>query len=255
MEKIKIVVPIYKTELSSREKISLDRLVEVLGHYPIVVIKPRSLDVSALLGMYPTFTTRDFDDGYFRGIEGYNRLMLSRDLYSAFSDTEYILIYQTDAYVFTDRLNQWCDKGYDYVGAPWLKKPAYRWPVISAYRRLQYWWMKSRNKPSKQDLYDKVGNGGFSLRKVASFIRVIESQKDRVTFYATHERFHLFNEDVFWATEPKGFSYPDAIEAISFSFDKYPSFCYRLNGRRLPFGCHGWYKTKNRRFWHKFINF
>lgn len=255
MEKVKIVIPMYKEEISRLEKISLDRVVEILGKYPIVVAKPRSLDLRRALEPYPMLSTIDFADEYFLGIAGYNRLMLSTDFYSAFTDTEYILIYQLDAYVFEDCLTDWCDKGYDYVGAPWLKKPAYRLPVVSTYRRLQYWWMKTRNKPSKQDLYGKVGNGGLSLRKISSFLRVIENQKEEVDFYANHERFHLFNEDVFWATKPVGFSYPTEMEALKFSFDKYPAFCYHLNGYRLPFGCHAWYKRKMRRFWHRFINF
>jgi len=255
MEKVKVVIPIYKTELGALEKISLERALDVLGHYPIVVAKPRSLNLQSLSSRYPSLIMMDFDDEYFKGIAGYNRFMLSADFYSAFADTEYVLIYQLDAYVFEDKLAEWCDKGYDYVGAPWLKKPAYRLPVISTYRRLQYWWMKVRNKPSKQDLYDKVGNGGFSLRKVSSFLRVIERQKEEVDFYANHERFHLFNEDVFWATRPDGFRYPTALEAIQFSFDKYPAFCYRLNNRQLPFGCHAWYKRKMRGFWRRFINF
>lgn len=232
---------------------SLNQLFAVLGRYPIVAAKPRSLDLSPVVELYPGLATVDFDDEYFRGIEGYNRLMLSEDFYSAFTDAEYILIYQTDAYVFGDELEAWCDAGYDYVGAPWLEKPAYRLPVVASYRKIQLWWMRVRRKPSKQELYGRVGNGGFSLRRVASFLRVIREQRDEVDFYANHERFHLFNEDVFWATRPKDFRYPEAMEAIRFSFDKYPAYCYRLNGRKLPFGCHGWYKRKNRRFWQRFI--
>ena len=31
-----------------------------------------------------------------------------------------MLIYQLDAYVFKDELLNWANKGYDYIGAPWL---------------------------------------------------------------------------------------------------------------------------------------
>ncbi|MFR5941126.1 MAG: DUF5672 family protein [Parabacteroides merdae] len=48
----------------------------------------------------------------------------------------------------------------------------------------------------------------------------------------------------FWATEANGFTYPKVKEAIRFSFDKYPGYCYKLNNRQLPFGCHSWYKRK-----------
>lgn len=67
-----------------------------------------------------------FPDTYFKGIAGYNRLMMSPEFYETFAQWEYILIYQTDAWVFSDRLSEWCSKGYDYIGAPWIPKPKYR---------------------------------------------------------------------------------------------------------------------------------
>jgi hypothetical protein len=36
---------------------------------------------------------------------------LSASFYERFLDTKYILIYQLDAFVFKDELQEWCDKG------------------------------------------------------------------------------------------------------------------------------------------------
>ncbi len=221
----------------------------------MVIIKPRSLDISHITDEFPLFSVVSFEDSYFRGICGYNRLMLSTCFYERFLDCSYILVYQLDAYVFRDELREWCEKGYDYIGAPWLRRPVYRLPVISAVMRLIHGCQKARGKPSKQDLYDKIGNGGFSLRKVASHHRVTREQGDRIRHYLAQGRHHLYNEDVFWATEAPGFVYPGVEEAIRFSFDKYPDYCYRLNNGRLPFGCHAWYKRKMRAFWIHFIPF
>lgn len=254
-DKARVVIPIYKNSLTINEITSLERAIEILSKHPIVVIKPRSLDIDSILNKYPMLSTMDFDDSYFKGIAGYNRLMLSREFYQAFADTKYVLIYQLDAYVFADCLDEWCDKDYDYVGAPWLEKPAYRLPLVSKYRRMQLWWMKKQGKPSKQEYYDKVGNGGFSLRKVDSFLRVIDRQSELVSHYANHERSSHYNEDVFWAMRAEGFRYPSAMEALRFAFDKYPAYCYRLTHHELPFGCHAWYKRKMRGFWRKFIPF
>lgn len=69
---------------------------------------------------------------------GYNRLMLSEDLYSAFSNYEYILICQSDAYIFRDELKEWCEAGYDYVGAPWLRRPLYDLPVMKQFMDLSH---------------------------------------------------------------------------------------------------------------------
>lgn len=255
MHNVKVIIPIYKADLSNVERISLTQVCKVLQNYPLVVIKPQSLDLSVLADEFPLLSFVSFDDNYFRGISGYNRLMLAKEFYQTFMDCNYILIYQLDAYVFRDELDTWCRKGYDYVGAPWLKRPLYRFPLLAAFMRLNHAWAKYRNKPSKQDLYDKIGNGGLSLRKVSSHYRVTCEQKERIRFYLTQKRHHLYNEDVFWATEAKGFTYPTPTEALKFSFDKYPGYCYQLNEKQLPFGCHAWYKRKMKRFWSKFIPF
>lgn len=255
MNLVKVVIPIYKKTFSNQEKASLLQAYRVLKDYPLVIIKPRSLDLSELTQEYPKLSFTSFDDSYFKGISGYNRLMLSKEFYERFGDCTYILIYQLDAYVFRDELQEWCKKGYDYIGAPWLQQPFYRLPIISCIMRLIHTYYKHKGKPSKQDLYNKIGNGGLSLRKVASHYRVTCEQEKCISHYLKQQRHHLYNEDVFWATEANGFVYPGVQEAISFSFDKYPSYCYKLNNRELPFGCHSWYKQKMKRFWSLHIPF
>jgi hypothetical protein len=46
---------------------------------------------------------------------------LSEEFYQAFTDFEFMLIYQLDAFVFRDELADWCRSGYEYIGAPWLR--------------------------------------------------------------------------------------------------------------------------------------
>ena len=99
---VNIVIPIYKEEPSGNDIISIKRVFRVLKEYPITFVHPKSLDIRA----YEEFgkvTFRDFDDAYFKSIDGYNQLMLSIDFYEAFTE-KYILIYQTDAYIFRDDL-------------------------------------------------------------------------------------------------------------------------------------------------------
>lgn len=252
---VKIIVPIYKCELSLLELKSLRQLYSTLSNYPIVIVKPESLVVDNILAEFPRLEYLSFNDSYFKGIGEYNRLMLSPEFYKAFLATDYILIYQLDAYVFRDELSEWCGMGYDYIGAPWLKKPVYNLPVVRKYMETSHHRKLNRGEPSKQSLYDKIGNGGFSLRKVESHYNAAIKYSEKVDYFLSQKRSHFYNEDVFWATEVPEFNYPEVSEAISFSFDKYPSLCYKLNGRRLPFGCHGWYKWKMRGFWRKKIGF
>lgn len=255
MKEVTVVIPIYKEQLSDLELRSLQQAYTLLKSYPITIVKPQSLDLSSLLQQFPLLTVKAFDDDYFKGIAGYNRLMLSPLFYRAFLDYRYLLIYQLDAWVFRDELQQWCEKGYDYIGAPWLEKPVYRLPVVSAYMWLLHRFHTMRGKNSKQTLYNKVGNGGFSLRRVQAHLEAIERYEPLIRHFLSQPLNHFYYEDVFWATQVKEFRYPDASEALLFSFDKYPHYCYQLTDGHLPFGCHAWYKRKMKQFWQPIIRF
>ena len=117
-----IVIPVYTTQLTVSEHAALRQCFDILSSYPKCFVKPESLDITSLVRDYPANHIVPFPDTYFKGIAGYNRLMMSPEFYETFAQWEYILIYQTDAWVFSDRLSEWCSKGYDYIGAPWISK-------------------------------------------------------------------------------------------------------------------------------------
>jgi hypothetical protein len=255
MQQVSVVIPLYSAQLSERELKSLSQAYRVLRAHPLIIVKPESLDISDILHTFPGISSCSFADAFFKGIEGYNRLMLSAPFYERFLESEYILIYQLDAYVFRDELSEWCAREYDYIGAPWLEKPVYRLPPVSCYMRWLHQRKIRRGKLSKQSLYNKIGNGGFSLRRTASHYRVTQNREETIACFLAQKHSHFFNEDVFWATQVPEFRYPDVREALRFSFDKYPAYCYRLNEKRLPFGCHAWYKRKMKHFWRPIIRF
>lgn len=253
---VTIVVPIYKPSFTRYEEISFKQLFKVLGKHEIVVIKPVSLDLNELLSNFPSCRTENFDDSYFSGIAGYNRLMMSEEFYHRFCYSTYILIYQLDAYVFKDELIEWCMKDYDYIGAPWLLRPIYNFPLLKLTSWIKRKYCEITHKPNSQITRYKVGNGGLSLRKVSSHIKAVKELKPIIEQYLS-VRHHLSNEDVFFSIEVNKqgmeFKYPSWQEALKFSFDKYPSLCYDLNNNQLPFGCHSWYKRRMKKFWFPII--
>lgn len=255
--KVKVIVPIYRTTLSDYEILSLRQASLILGNYPMVAVKPDRLDLSPLIQEYPQLQTESFPDEYFGDISGYNRLMLSEEFYRRFTGSEYILIYQLDAYVFRDELSQWCKKGYDYIGAPWLVRPVYRFPLFRLASWLKKHYCRSFSLPNGQITRYRVGNGGFSLRKVESHLRATRQLKEIIEHYLSFKKNHIFHEDVFFAVEVNRhgleFKYPQYMEALQFSFDKYPALCFKLNNHHLPFGCHSWYKRKMKKFWFPII--
>lgn len=246
---VKVIVPIYRDKLEIYERISLEQNRRILRAHPFVFIHPTGLDISPLMKEFPECEEEIFENEYFSSVTGYNRLMMSTDFYKRFSNTDYILICQLDAYVFRDELLDWCNEGYDYIGAPWTVPQHFRFPVLKQWRK----YFHSRYRTEKDF---KVGNGGFSLRKVTSHLYATEQLKDIISTHLSRER-HFANEDLFFAIEVNkygmNFSYPDYKKALRFSFDKHPALCYKENQHQLPFGCHAWYKEKMKDFWFPII--
>ena len=251
--RVAVVVPVYQQCLSKTERYSFDTTVEILRRHDLFIVGPHALKdkLSAMafacrpISVY----SRTFGDAYFRSVEGYNELMRSLAFYQAFSKYESVLIVQTDALVFSDQLDRWCDKGYSYVGAPWfagLNKPCYPLTLAAA------------------------GNGGLSLRRVADFLEVLSRPRHvpnlilgehanslpiRLSQWVKHKLVRAYNfdplfpdinEDFFWGLlVPRVcsfFTVPTPEEACAFAFEREPRFLYELNSRQLPFGCHGWEK-------------
>ena len=171
---------------------------------------------------------------------------MAEQFYRAFADYEYILIYQLDCLVFSGKLEEWCRRSWDYIGAPWFKK----------WRPRQYASLEVSEDPI--DRLATVGNGGFSLRRIDSALAVLTSTKrllyDRLMRdFLEHSQ---SNEDIFWSfSAPKlvdSFRIPRPRQALEFSFETEPRYCYQENSGRLPFGCHAW-PMYDRDFWEPFL--
>jgi Protein of unknown function (DUF5672) len=262
---VAVVVPLSnRAELNQDEKISMRHLVHFLGKYDKYLVIPPNLDVS-----YQDFRNTSFPDRFFGSIKAHCQLLLSSLFYEAFSGYKYILIYHLDALVFSDQLAHWCDRDYDYVGPPWIQvddAPYADMPIYAG----------------------KVGNGGFSLRKVDSFLKVINSSilyqnpseywqlnyasrsfMTRTLNYPKKllKRFNRWNnvrheidkfphnEDCFWVNRATHyypeFKIPSVDTALHFGFEYAPDVCFEKIGA-LPFGCHAWPKY-NRAFWEPYL--
>ena len=247
---VKIVIPIYKTTLLNFEIQSLNQCVKILGDHSIVFVHPKSLDVSTI-NFDGRISSEKFPDYYFKNVFGYNRLMLTDSFYERFTHSKYILIYQLDAYVFRDELLYWCSKDYDYIGAPWIATPNKGFKKLLSL-------FDSKKKKARSEIFYKVGNGGFSLRKVSSHIANANKLKSVIeqNLKRSEDDFRIM-EDVFWSSVPKfdpSFLIPDYKEGLQFAFDRKPELALKLNNNKLPFGCHGFEKPKVKRFWSRIMS-
>jgi len=246
--KVAIIIPLYKDQISAYESIALQQCFKILSNYPVIVIKPESLILPASITQYPFFNTVSFNDEYFKDIQGYNRLMLDSVFYEQFLNYEYILIHQLDAFVFKDELNYWCSQGIDYVGAPWMRVKEYpNFIKAGVSKGLQYFArrynIKKHGLPSKKQFDNNVGNGGFSLRRVKVFYDICISYRDKIAEY-NDKTTHHYNEDVFWGIElnrkHKVLNIPGYKQALRFAIELAPERSFKINNNVLPFGCHAW---------------
>jgi hypothetical protein len=233
MQQVAVVIPVYQTILSETEQISLRQCNRILGKYPIIIIAPEDLNTDFLAAYLDTYTVIPFEASYFKSPKTYNHLLVSELFYKQFITFEYILIYQLDAYVFEDQLAAWCQKGYDYIGAPKLKLA---------------------HAKGKQTLFSEpiLMNGGLSLRNVKSIIRYIR-------YYGYFFKEWKANEDAMFSFAQKRaypfrwlLKLPSWQEALAFSVEKNPQTGFNLLGGKLPFGCHAWEKY-NPRFWSNYV--
>jgi hypothetical protein len=262
-ELVKVIVPVYKADLDEYESLSLKQCCHILSAYPIVIVKPKSLDISNLCEKYPQLEEVSFEDDFFDSQASYNHLMLSSVFYERFLDSEYILIYQLDAYVFRDELANWCLKSYDYIGAPWFLKNDNNllakslWIFRKKISKLLR--ISSKSKwPFRREIMNKVGNGGFSLRRVEIFYRISLAETEIIRAYLLplNDVARFTPEDVFWALEPVRngykFTVPSFKEALSFAFDTFPEIAYSKT-KKIPFGCHAWSQEEHSHFWKDYI--
>jgi hypothetical protein len=258
--KAAVVIPVYKDTLSANEAISLEQCFKVLSAHPVIIIKPRHLTLPAQVAAYPLAGVISFDDAYFKNIEGYNALMLSSEFYNAFLNYEYILIYQLDAFVFKDGLNYWCAQNYDYIGAPWLRDCDHPDWIKAVKSNIKYYFHIRYDtyidgEPSKYQFENRVGNGGFSLRRVKKFYDISVKHQEHIRQFIAQGNSTHFNEDRFWSIEinrkRKNLRIPYYTTGIKFSFEYVLERAMRLTGNELPFGCHAW--DENLDFWRPYF--
>lgn len=260
-QKVAVVIPLYEDVLTRYETFSLQQCLRILGAHPIVFLAPedwssRGQDwVTAIQLQLPmgqseistNLKVEYFPTECFGSVASYNRLMLSREFYQRFVDYEYILIHQLDAFVFSDQLLAWCQRGYDYIGAPWLGVDWIKEPVLRV-GEVHHWKRRLLRRFFADPLY-MVGNGGFSLRKTRAALKWLS------LFHNTAREWQ-YHEDSFWGIFIRAnyplVRFPKFEKALEFSFEIQPRQCYALNNAKLPFGCHAWW-TYDLDFWRPWI--
>lgn len=268
--KVCVAVPIHKdfSLLTRAELRSLTQLFQVLSDHEILLFGPDEFNwlgyTDFLHGIKAEYLIRKFANNSFKDIEGYNKLLTSPLFFYSFKEFDYLLIYQLDAFVFRNELEYWCRKDFDYIGAPWFE---------------------GFGNPASEEFIGS-GNGGFSLRKISVSLRILKrinliKRFRRIWFKGKIQSVFSFdklllimapiwkikdknqlvryiidqpnlNEDYFWAIIVPQIFHDYIIaspeDSVGFSFEVRPSYLFKLNNYKLPFGCHAWEKYEPE-FW------
>ena len=210
-----VLIPTYKNYngLSKIEKKFINNNVEKMKNWDIILMYPNGINIDD----YKTIGISNFisfDKKHFKNVNSYSELMLSTFFYETFKEYEYMLIVQTDAYVFEDKLDEFIKLDYDYIGG-----------------------LHNINQGTSifhPNVGDKLinGNGGFSLRKIDAFIEASKNIRNNPKGISDWE-------DVmysYWYKDEMNIA-PDDI-SLKFGWQQNPEKCYEDNNNKLPFGAH-----------------
>jgi hypothetical protein len=232
MNRCAVLIPIYKRNLLDFEKVNIKISLSNLIGYDTFIVAPNNLDLKVFEIEFDNLRIKRFNDSHFSSVNSYSRFMLSNELFEEYNEYSHLLICQTDAIVLKPELHFWLQQPYDYIGAPWPDG----YEII----------IKTNNIPIQEGIKCRafVGNGGLSLRKISSCLKLFEEFKDVRDEWIKngHSEDLFFGFTGFLSTK---FNLPNFMVAAHFSHETQPEYMFRLIGNKLPFGAHGFDKYPN----------
>lgn len=112
-----IVIPIYNKIPTMFEEVSIRNIIRKFEKkYDIYIIHSELLDITYYINKFHVNYIKISSYLYDNTQISYNSMCMSSDFYNMFKDYEYMLLSQTDSFVFNDDLEYWLNLGYDYIG-------------------------------------------------------------------------------------------------------------------------------------------
>lgn len=197
-----IVLITHKELYIGEEQVSFDKCLETFKKRDIFIVIPNNINsdyFKRYSQSHNNFNIITMDPEWFKSYRTYQRLCCSKDFYEHFKDYEYMLVYQTDCWVFEDKLDEFIKLRHDWYGAPW------------------------------PHLGDNVGNGGFCLRKVSKMLEITDK----------YTNIHAENEDTWFCLGHKNEMNICSLEtACNFSMECITKRYLNLI-KTIPMGFHG----------------
>ena len=239
-KKFCVVIPAHK-QMAAYEKLAYAKIHSTLvDKTNVYLLCPSELDTSEYESMFPEIKVKRIDGKWFKSLDSYNSMCVSKWFYEMFSEYEYMLICQLDVWLNKDDILEWCKKGYDYIGAP---------IVVSTAR----WHNYRIDTDGNVIITPAVGNGGFSLRKISTFIEITDLDSYLFKRYnITKEVIDNIKFEDLWFCDELSKYYdlerPNYKEAFKFAIDMNPDLVEtQYNVTELPTAIHAF--DKNIPYW------
>ena len=240
-----VVIPIYR-KLVISERIALEQMHKVFKDKTnVFAFCPEGFDMSEHLAVFPELQYKELDKKWFASTDTYSQLLLQKWFYEMYNIYEYMLICQLDVWLVKDDILEWCNKGYEYIGAP-IVVPTARW---HNYRI---------DTDGNAIVKPKIGNGGFSLRKISTFEYLTDPNNDIFKRYKITEETtsKVIYEDLWFCDELDRFydlERPTYQEGFKFAGDMNPDIVETQYGvTELPTAIHAF--DKNIPYWRNRIS-
>ena len=230
MKDVAVIIMSYRSPLTEFEQISFERCINVFSKRDIFLVSPWDIPKDEYIKMNnnkANITFFNFDPKWFKSTVTYSKMLMQKWFYKLFLDYKYILIYQLDCYAFQDNLDYFMGLDYDYYGAPWV-------------------WC---------NVFRRVGNGGFSLRKVSAMLENLEERND--LDYINSDECNDLIEDFAYCTS----FYPlknicpfEIADKFSFETNIFLRDADQLSFEDFPMGLHGFSKDNTFEYEGEFFN-
>lgn len=262
--RLAVLVPTHLEQLDENLSTTLLHNAKQVKGYKLEIILPESCSADWYLDFFRENSikgsVRLVSNDYFGSPAAVNKMGTDAAFYMMYEDYDYILICHLDAWIFSNQLNYWMNKGYDFIGAP-LFLP------------------EDPNTHFLSRMAPFGSNGGLSLRRVFSCIQVLQTFKPRRSYprilqatlflaknrqwqminilfrllkelsrdwRATCEKYNIYEDVFFTVIAPlcgNSFSVPSGRVAMRFACEvNYPGIQKNILRLAPPLGIHGYDK-------------
>lgn len=246
-----VLIPVYKSDLSPDEIKSFISCLTNLSDKYIVIVTHKKINLTKYYNIAEEYNVKlhveFFNNKYFKSISGYSLLCMSKLFYERFAKFQYILISQLDVFIFSNQLDYWCNKNFDYIGAPLVEQKNNSYEIVGNYyngglslRKTDFFIKNYNNKWVHHCINISVSRPNYhTILKVIHGVILAFISKYNIPFVS----FNVGMEDMYMGSVP-GLKKPSIEEAMLFSYEDYPEYLYSLTNI-LPFGAHKWARYKD----------